>query len=124
MTFSSRLIPGVILFAALGPMASASSLPVTISAATHVSTGTVAAYRASIGTTRVTARRTRNTRLVPSRLARTRARARRVFWNPLLRGSHESQLRQNEEIDQLGLPRIEDESQLQELVERQELGPL
>jgi hypothetical protein len=47
--------------------------------------------------------------------------ARRLNWNPLIRGSHESMLRQNEEIDRLGLPRIEDEDQLEELKANQEL---
>ena len=46
---------------------------------------------------------------------------RRVIWNPILKGSHTSQLRQNEEIDRLQLPRITDEEQLQELIQTQEL---
>jgi hypothetical protein len=36
-------------------------------------------------------------------------------WNPVLRGSHESMLRQNEEIDRLRLTRIMDDQQLEEL---------
>lgn len=46
---------------------------------------------------------------------------RRVAWNPVLRGSYESQLRQNEEIDRLQLPRIADQTQLEELIRTQEL---
>lgn len=38
-----------------------------------------------------------------------------VRWNPVLRGSHESLLRQNEEIDRLRLTRINDDQQLEEL---------
>jgi len=44
-----------------------------------------------------------------------------VVWNPVLKGSHESQLRQNEEIDRLQLPRIADQAQLEELVRNHEL---
>ncbi len=36
-------------------------------------------------------------------------------WNPILRGSHDSLLRQNEEIDRLKLTRISDDQQLEEL---------
>jgi len=60
----------------------------------------------------------------PTRFPRQRRHQRRVVWHPLLRGSHESMLRQNEEIDRLGLPRIADEQQLQELVEQRELVPI
>jgi Family of unknown function (DUF5715) len=40
---------------------------------------------------------------------------RRLFWNPVFRPSRESLLRQNEEIDRLDLPRIQDDAQLDEL---------
>lgn len=49
---------------------------------------------------------------------------RRLNWAPALRGSHESLLRQNEEIDRLQLPRIQTDSELLDLVERQELVAL
>jgi len=49
---------------------------------------------------------------------------RAVRWNPLLRGSHESMLRQNEEIDRLNLPRIMDDDQLDELIARKDLVPI
>ncbi len=56
---------------------------------------------------------------------RTRYRHHRfIHWNPLLRGSHESLLRQNEEIDRLGLVRIADDGQLEELKQREELVPI
>lgn len=51
-------------------------------------------------------------------------RVRRINWNPLIKGSHESMLRQNEEIDRLGLPRIEDAGQLEELKATEQLVPL
>ncbi len=48
-------------------------------------------------------------------------RGRHLHWNPLLRGSHDSLLRQNAEIDRLQLPRISDDDELEELVGREEL---
>src|SRR6478736_8674480 len=50
-----------------------------------------------------------------------RGHIRRVAWNPVLRGSMDSMLRQNEEIDRLQLPRIADNEQLLELERTQEL---
>src|SRR5215467_15962136 len=50
-----------------------------------------------------------------------RAHIRHVVWNPVLRGSYESMLRQNEVIDRLQLPRIADQSQLEELIRTNEL---
>lgn len=52
---------------------------------------------------------------------RARAKIRRIRWNPVLRGSYESMLRQNEEIDRLQLPRIQDDAELEDLVLKQEL---
>jgi hypothetical protein len=51
-------------------------------------------------------------------------RVRRVKWNPVLRGSHDSMNRQNEEIDRLQLPRIADDQQLLELERNEELVPI
>jgi hypothetical protein len=51
-------------------------------------------------------------------------RYRHVAWNPVLRGSHDSMSRQNEEIDRLQLPRIADQEQLLELERSQELVPI
>jgi hypothetical protein len=49
---------------------------------------------------------------------------RRVRWNPMFRPSHDSLLRQNEEIDRLGLPRIVDDEQLEELKSSHALVPI
>jgi hypothetical protein len=49
---------------------------------------------------------------------------RRVAWNPVLRGSMDSMVRQNEEIDRLQLPRIADNDQLLALERTQELVPI
>lgn len=51
-------------------------------------------------------------------------RIRRILWNPLFRPSHDSLLRQNEEIDRLQLPRIVDDAQLEELKASGELVPI
>jgi hypothetical protein len=67
----------------------------------------------------------------PYRVGNRRARASRrvahrrvIAWNPVLRGSHESLLRQNDEINRLSLPRIANDLELQELELREELVPL
>lgn len=50
--------------------------------------------------------------------------ARRLRWNPMFRPSHESLLRQNEEIDRLDLPRIQDDDELEALKASQALVPI
>src|SRR5207253_6987872 len=45
-------------------------------------------------------------------------------WNPMFRPSHESLLRQNEEIDRLELPRIADDYELEDLKAREVLVPI
>ena len=60
----------------------------------------------------------------PVRQASLRRAHLRVRWNPVLRGSHDSLLRQNEEIDRLRLTRIADDQQLEDLELRGELVPL
>lgn len=57
----------------------------------------------------------------PRRSLHHAARIRVARWNPVLRGSHDSMLRQNEEIDRLKLTRIQDDQQLEELELRGEL---
>lgn len=47
-----------------------------------------------------------------------------MFWNPLFRPSHDSLIRQNEEIDRLDLPRIQDDQELEELISTEELVPI
>ncbi|HEV2118035.1 MAG TPA: DUF5715 family protein [Terriglobales bacterium] len=49
---------------------------------------------------------------------------RRIVWTPVLHGSHDSLVRQNEEIDRLGLPRIADDQQLEDLEQQHELAPI
>src|SRR5437667_8122098 len=49
---------------------------------------------------------------------------RRLRWNPMFRPSHESLLRQNEEIDRLDLPRIQDDDELEALKASQALVPI
>ncbi len=53
-----------------------------------------------------------------------RPRVHRVLWTPLFRPSRESMLIQNEEVDRLQLPRIQNEEQLEELVANGELVPI
>ncbi len=48
-------------------------------------------------------------------------RHRRVVWNPVLRGSLDSMVRQNEEIDRLALTRIQNDDELHNMILRQEL---
>lgn len=55
---------------------------------------------------------------------RHHGRVRHVAWNPVLKGSYDSMLRQNEEIDRLQLPRIADQAQLEELEQTGELVPI
>jgi hypothetical protein len=66
--------------------------------------------------------------VVPSqpahRTTKHRSHLRRVLWNPVFRPSRESLLRQNEEIDRLELPRIQNEAELEQLIARQELVPI
>ncbi len=47
-----------------------------------------------------------------------------LLWNPLFRPSHDSLLRQNEEIDRLDLPRIQDDNELEALKVSGELVPI
>ena len=51
-------------------------------------------------------------------------RIRSILWYPLFRPSHDSLLRQNEEIDRLALPRIIDDAQLERLKASHELVPI
>jgi hypothetical protein len=89
-----------------------------------VARGPVAAYHTST-TTRVTAKRVKRSavRSKASRRAtsRTTRRRRLAFWNPLLKGSHETLLRENEMINEAGIPRIEDDAQLDALIDSEEL---
>ena len=47
-----------------------------------------------------------------------------LLWNPMFRPSHDSLIRQNEEINRLDLPRIQDDDELEELVASHDLVPI
>ena len=50
-----------------------------------------------------------------------RRHVRHIVWNPMFRPSHDSLLRQNEEINRLELPRIANDDELEQLKSRQDL---
>ncbi|HEU5403287.1 MAG TPA: DUF5715 family protein [Terriglobales bacterium] len=56
-----------------------------------------------------------------ARFRRAHFRYRHIVWNPLLKGSHESLIRQNEEIDRLELPRIQNDIELNQLIDEGQL---
>jgi Family of unknown function (DUF5715) len=58
------------------------------------------------------------------RVSKRRTHLRRVIWNPVFRPSRDSLLRQNEEIDRLELPRIQNQAELDQLIAHQELVPI
>lgn len=58
------------------------------------------------------------------RSAVRRVHMRRLRWNPLFRPSRDSLLRQNEEIDRLNLPRIQDDDELEQLKASEDLVPI
>lgn len=63
----------------------------------------------------------------PSQTHRTvkrRAHVRRTRWDPVFRPSHESLLRQNEEIDRMELPRIYNDAELEDLIGKGDLVPI
>jgi hypothetical protein len=66
--------------------------------------------------------------VVPSqhahRASKRRGHLRRVLWNPVFRPSRDSLLRQNEEIDRLELPRIQNQAELEQLIASQDLVPI
>ena len=53
-----------------------------------------------------------------------RAHLRRLRWNPVFRPSRDSLLLQNEEIDRLDLPRIQDDDELEQLKASEQLVPI
>ncbi len=58
----------------------------------------------------------------PRRLRR--AHFRRLRWNPVFRPSRESLLLQNQEIDRMDLPRIQDDAELEQLKASEDLVPI
>jgi len=59
-----------------------------------------------------------------SRRHRIARRLRGILYNPLFRPSHDSLIRQNEEIDRLELPRIQDDAELEALKASGDLVPI
>ncbi len=66
---------------------------------------------------------TTRTHKAPAKLKRA-SHHHRMRWNPLFRPSHDSLIRQNQEIDRIDLPRIQDDAQLEELKASHALGPI
>jgi hypothetical protein len=63
--------------------------------------------------------------VAPRRTRRVRrAHLRRLRWNPVFRPSRESLLLQNQEIDRLELPRIQDDAELEQLKASEDLVPI
>ena len=54
----------------------------------------------------------------------TKRHVRRLRWNPMFRPSHESLIAQNQEVDRLQLPRIQDDAELEELKASNALVPI
>src|SRR5215467_2108124 len=63
-------------------------------------------------------------RATTARSHRSKKHVRRVKWAPMFKPSHDSLLRQNQEIDRLGLPRIEDDDELEALKASSALVPI
>ncbi len=63
-------------------------------------------------------------RRVHARRVRHARHLRHVYWNPVFPGSHELLVRQNEELNQLELPRIANDAELLQLEEAEELVPV
>ncbi len=63
-------------------------------------------------------------RATTSKSHRKSTHRRRLLWNPMFRPSHDSLLRQNEEIDRLDLPRIQDDDELEALKASNALVPI
>src|SRR3954466_14745968 len=59
-----------------------------------------------------------------TRYSNRHRRVRHLHWNPMFKGSHEMLVKQNEIIDQLELPRIADEDELELVIENEELVQL
>jgi hypothetical protein len=60
----------------------------------------------------------------PARRVVRRAHLRRLRWNPVFRPSRESLLLQNQEIDRMDLPRIQDDAELEQLKSSEDLVPI
>jgi uncharacterized protein YcbK (DUF882 family) len=69
-------------------------------------------------------RRSKSHPKAPGKLKRTSHHGRRWRWNPMFRPSRDSLLRQNEEVDRLQLPRIQDDDELEALKASHALVPI
>jgi Family of unknown function (DUF5715) len=67
---------------------------------------------------------TQATRASATKLHRKSSHRHRIIWNPMFRPSHDSLLRQNEEIDRIVLPRIQDDDELEALKASHALVPI
>jgi len=67
---------------------------------------------------------TQSTRASVLKSHRKLSHRRRIVWNPMFRPSHDSLLRQNEEIDRIVLPRIQDDDELEALKASHALVPI
>src|SRR5260221_13283069 len=67
---------------------------------------------------------TEPSRATTSKSHRKSSHHRRLRWNPMFRPSHDSLLRQNEEIDRIELPRIQDDEELEALKASNALVPI
>ncbi len=54
----------------------------------------------------------------------SKRRIRHIVWNPMFRPSHESLIRQNQEVDRLELPRIQNDEELEQLKATMALVPI
>ncbi len=63
-------------------------------------------------------------RVSTDHLHHSKRHTRRLRWNPMFRPSHESLIAQNQEVDRLQLPRIQDDAELEELKASNALVPI
>jgi uncharacterized protein YcbK (DUF882 family) len=63
-------------------------------------------------------------RHVHYRRAGTHRHLRRIAWNPMFRGSHALLVTQNERLDQLELPRLANDSELEQAIDNEDLVQL
>jgi hypothetical protein len=67
---------------------------------------------------------TQPTRATAGKSHKKKSHRRRLVWNPMFRPSHDSLLRQNEEINRIDLPRIQDDDELEALKASNALVPI
>src|ERR1700742_2474772 len=67
---------------------------------------------------------TQSTRATATKVQKKKTHRRRLVWNPMFRPSHDSLLRQNQEIDRIDLHRIQDDDELEALKAANALVPI